>query len=213
MDDVFEKIEEVHKQLRRNDKFHLLPIKLDDIKDAIVAKSPVDEIHFIEVPTGKLIADTRIQGKIEIYERAPAVYALPNTVADIYYLDGLNEAERRFVVCKEMAHLLIHDGRVRNADELIDLINALVLPVPLRDFIAKMANQPQFASEMFANMFGLELLCPFQFREQFFVELQNGEKTYEDISSIFAVPTECVKMLFTAEFHEVQRSIRKRLKS
>ena len=213
MDDIFEKIEEVHKHLLKQNKFHLLPYTLDDLRDAIIARTNVDEIDFIEIPTKDLGHDMRIQGKIELFERAPAVYALPNTVAEIYYLDGLSDTKKRFIVCKEMSHLLIHEGRVRNADELIELVNTLVLPLPMREFLAKMTNQPQFASEMIASFLGLELLCPFQFRDQFLAELNKKEKSINEIASIFCVPTESITMLFTPEFHEAQRSIRKKLKS
>ena len=117
--------------------------------------------------------------------------------AKIYYLKKgrITYCDQRFVVAKEMAHLLIDtpDSFTKSPSKLVRAL------VNEHDF--SQGDGDSSVSELVAEVCAMELLFPWQERESFLQKLHDGEMTAWDIADYFKVTEKKITWILGADNH------------
>ncbi len=148
-------------------------IDLQVITNVFTGLTIVDQIAFVgyEVPR-----ENPIWGEFTRWSRQPGVYRSFETIVEIRYAKHLSEAERRFVVCKELCHALDTEDGV--CDVSTNAMNNLVDGFSLISAGNIKKLSPVMTSELIAHSGALELLCPLQVRKEI---LQNNGKPDDEM--------------------------------
>jgi hypothetical protein len=137
-----------------------------------------------------------IWGAFRRFEQRDAVYADIVTIVEIRYAKHLSEAEKRFVICKELCHSLeAPDGTHMVSDEGID---ELMATFSVYSAEGKTSVLPAFGLEMLAEVSALEILCPFPIRKQ---RIDGG--AHLDCAAVaaeFGIPTHYAVLAFREHY-------------
>jgi len=125
----------------------------------------------------------QIRGSIHRFDasRTAKIYVAPRREAPGKI--GITYCEQRFVAVKEACHLLIdHEDTYTTA--IAPLIESLVFPGS-REINSLMEPMQ---SEVFAVVAAMELLFPFEQREEHIEQIAQGKLSYFDVANKFKVP-------------------------
>lgn len=120
--------------------------------------------------------------------------------AVIRYVDNLNECWKRFVVCKELSHLIMGEAdgeRAVNVEQQLAMAYAIC-----NDAKADM----DLSGEQFAWFVAAELLLPAGDRHEVLSRKAGGESTLS-IARSYRTPTAIVNMLFDTPYGELSNGM------
>lgn len=121
-------------------------------------------------------------------------------IAYIEYNSELNTCWTRFVVCKELCHLIL-DSEEEYTKSLPSLVEQL---------IGQSTGEPKedLASERMAEIAALELLFPHDFRRSFIEHFENGRLSLLKIATILRIPQKYAEVCLHRRYVEYMADIR-----
>ena len=166
---------------------------LEAITRIVSGVTLIDHVWFIEYDVLRI---NPIWGSFRRFERRLAVYEPMQTIVEVRYASHLSEAERRFVVCKELCHALDANNGAHHVSDAA--IQALVDTFSLMS--QEMTGKPNapFQAEQMAEVCSVELLCPLPVRKQKILE--GAKLDFEAISAEFGLPAEYAEMAFDPRY-------------
>ena len=187
------------------------PYDLNLITEAVTANSDVARIEFGRVEDGWQPMQPGVLGRLCRYEARISPYAAAEddeARALIHYSASLNTCWRRFVVVKEMCHLLLDDvrSRVTTEKQLLALAEALCLP----DDPRAMVEHLQYGSEHRASFAAMEILAPLDIRQRLVPSIDAGRISHRDIAEMFRVPERFVPTFFHPRYIDLVMDARER---
>lgn len=192
---VLDRIKNVRAHIDNKRKNYFLPYGIEEIKEAIVANSHIDEICFIPFDD----PENHVKGRYQRYSKSPGVYCDSVLQVDIHYNKSLNFCWTRFVICKEMCHSLEDGGdeAVSTREDVDSLVDALLSPKQLRQSVSFF---PPFISENVAQFAALELLCPLPLRKKIVEYRSSTTLSDMQIATDFRIPVDYVDILFNKNY-------------
>jgi Zn-dependent peptidase ImmA (M78 family) len=118
--------------------------------------------------------------------------------ADIYFSATENCCWSRFVVCKELAHLLIDTEAKHYTKNPVALVQELINKLPTTKF------DHDINSEHVALFAAIEMLLPWQFRAEMEAMFAAGRSDYE-IAVQFRAPESIVNLLLKSPYSEISK--------
>lgn len=139
------------------------PADLETITKVVEGVTIIDKVVFVEYDTPR---ENPIWGSFQKWIQRPSAYTSMETWVEVRYASHLDEAWRRFVVCKELCHALEEDDGCHSvsAPAMDGLVNAFSLRSKKNGESAK--QTPPITAEFLAEACALELLCPMPIRRQ-----------------------------------------------
>jgi hypothetical protein len=172
----------------------ILPVRLDEVRDAVLAYGLCDRLTFKPV----VLEGGILLGVCYHYRFRPAVYAEPETRVDILYADNLDLASRRLVVCKELIHVLDNGAHsVAQAAEVDELIRRMSRRPELRESVFLGER-----SDRFALLQALGILFPFAARSLIKPAYDEGKISDEMIARRAGIPEEFVDYLMSDDWEK-----------
>lgn len=168
-----------------------VPVKINDVANAIISNGFQDEIHYVAVEMKEDILRGMLIRRIE----RRSVYGEPQFVSYVYYDRTLSEPWRRLVCCKELLHI-VDDPQlvVKSREEVEALIEKIVLPPTFQT----MLEQGLHASQDRINIiFAAAVLFPIASRDLLLPHYENGAIDIEAISQLVNLPPEFVQMVMS----------------
>jgi hypothetical protein len=157
-----------------------LPIPISSVVEQIRLYSILDDISFV----GVSLDERKIKGAFFEYSRSPAVYAYPEFFAEVYYIETQPIEWRRFVVCKELLHLLDKKpAKSGNETEISELITSLCEGDTLNP-----EDEFQTWTDHLMVFYAMAILLPYNARELLLPGLSAGHLTVGDIAAMAQVP-------------------------
>lgn len=176
-----------------------MPISVNDVRDWIIEHSSQDEINIYLTDTDPKI----LNGAIAKYTRSSAVYGEPVCGSIIEISKYHNQCYRRFVVCKELIHIMDHEKAATKTDaEIEQLISQLAF--------ADTSNQKEqlkkdYLADKSAEFKALAVLAPEQIINDLRVPYENGIKTDRDIAVFLQIPEVYISLLFSTNFEKLRK--------
>lgn len=121
---------------------------LEKVLPAVAARLDTGGTKFIIHTAAKPWQPGTVSGMLTRYEHE----------AHIWYSLQMNTCLRRFVLCKELAHLLIDDGPKHYTRDPVALVQELINDVPI------MTPEGDMESERMAAIAAIEILAPWKLR-------------------------------------------------
>ncbi len=122
------------------------------------------------------------------------------TKAEIRFVDALNDCWKRFVVCKELAHLIMGEGngtRAESVEEQLAMAYAICNDAK---------PETELSGEQFAWFVAAELLLPFGDRAEMKARKIGGE-TDLSIARSYWAPSAIISMLFDTPYGEISNNL------
>ena len=179
----------------------VLPIRVDDIKDAILDAGIQDQITFNEVEINSGI----VRGFLHRYSIHSVPYADPTLCSDIYYAKDLENDWARLVCVKELVH--IFDSTriiVKTRDDVVRLVEQLSMPL---DIDSANESDIKSISDRTGMIIALALLLPKGVRDLLRPKYEASEITEEEISLAACLPLRFVKVLMLPNIDNIVNSI------
>ncbi|MGH7020016.1 MAG: hypothetical protein ACREEY_09055 [Brevundimonas sp.] len=168
------------------------PVKLNDVRDAVVAIGGVDDITFKAVD----IEDNVLRGICHRWRPLARPYAEAQDCIEILYAQSLEEEWRRLVVTKELVHVLDKDAHLTQSVEQFDeLVRRMARPPELRDPM----NWHE-TSDRVGLFQALGILFPWAARQQIKPKYDAGLISDEMIAHRAVIPTHFVSYLMSADW-------------
>ncbi|MFC5373221.1 hypothetical protein ACFPIF_11685 [Brevundimonas faecalis] len=168
------------------------PVRLDEVRDAVVQLGGSDVIQFKSVDIDK---DT-LKGICYRYRPIAQPYAREEEWVDIIYAESLSEEWRRIVVTKELIHVLDKDGhRITTDHQLDDLVRRMARRPELRDGFSAAET-----SDRVGLFQALGILFPFEARRLIKPKYDLGHISDEMIAHRAAIPLSFVPFVMSDEW-------------
>jgi Zn-dependent peptidase ImmA (M78 family) len=119
--------------------------------------------------------------------------------AEVLYSASMNTCWKRFVICKEMSHLLIDTESKHFTYNPMELVQQLITGAP------SLTLDDRLASEHLAVISAIEILLPFQLRGRLKEMLSSGNND-RHIAQEFRVPENVVTYLVRSKYWEVSEA-------
>jgi Zn-dependent peptidase ImmA (M78 family) len=119
--------------------------------------------------------------------------------ADIFYSASLNVCWSRFVVCKELAHLLLDTETKHFTKNPVALVQGLVTQVPI------LKPENDLVSESIALYCAIEILLPWHLRASMNEMMKAGKSDYE-IAVHFRAPENIVNLMLKSPYAKISAS-------
>lgn len=133
---------------------------LDTITRIVTGVTAIDKVVFVRYDTAPA---NPVWGSFQKWVQRPSPYSSLETWVEVRYASHLDEAWRRFVVCKELCHALEEDDGCHSVSPAA--MDGLVNAFSLRSKNSGQAKQtPPITAEFLAEAAALELLCPMPVR-------------------------------------------------
>lgn len=166
--------------------------------DNIASDDPQRNLEsFVETVRRLLGVDVRLL-QLQIDKDDSAVYSAcvmyEDKHCDVLFVDGLNTCWRRYVVCKELFHIIIDLPEYRNMD-IEQHVQELTVAFPDDDSSPEKAAVAEFIAEIAA----MEFLFPYQRRQQE-LERAKGVPDYLAIARKYRVPVLFVDRYLSPEW-------------
>lgn len=116
--------------------------------------------------------------------------------AEIYYSTSLNCCWGRWVICKELAHLLIDTKEQHYTQDPTNLVRELISGLNV--------DNEQINSEHLAMIAAIEMMFPIKHRAEMEQMMSNGKTDYE-IAHSFRAPEVFVNLLLRSPFGEMSK--------
>lgn len=116
--------------------------------------------------------------------------------AEIYYAASLNVCWSRWVICKELAHLLIDTEDAHFTKNPSTLVQELVSKLPAAKF------EDEMNSEYLAIIAAIEMLLPWKYRQEMKQMMADGKTDYE-IAHAFRAPEAFVNLLLRSPYGQI----------
>ncbi|MCW0181280.1 MAG: ImmA/IrrE family metallo-endopeptidase [Zavarzinia sp.] len=184
-------LKEYHKQYN----MRLVPIKIDSIRNIIVSMGYIGALDVFEVD----YEQKNILGEIKFFARP---YGNLGDYATIYVNSRIEYEWKRFVIAKEMCHVVLDEegDRVGTEAEFRTLIELLSAGNP--------ANNSAAMSETIAVALALELLFPLEHRNYWQSDVQSGKVTIGELALRFQIPEIYIEVAMYEKFLEASRKMR-----
>lgn len=185
-----------------------LPIKIDEVKKAILATTNYYNITFTE--SKDFDAVYGMVRKMKTLDRSSQIktydQACDSYHAQIFWKSGLNKCWKRFVLCKELMHLVLDDtgSMVDSSVELKQL--AMAMMTSSNEFMTENIQAARKSEEM-AVLAALELLFPIQYRHGLIRQKDERKYTNKQIAEVFLIPEMYVNIALNPLFHEMFKAI------
>lgn len=194
---IFDTIQAIKEIVRSNTPKGHLPYQIDTIRDAVIAKTQVDKIEYVEIDE----PENPIRGRYLPFQLNPtgAYSQDPEIIVEVHFLKELNTCWSRYVACKEMCHGFTSNNvaesnmaHIRSNDRLLRLVEMLISKS--RD---EMAAFPPMLDENLASLAALQILCPVEDRLELIEYMRNtGENLGNlEIAMMFRIPRQFVPSL------------------
>lgn len=136
---------------------------LETITRIVEGVTVIDKVVFVEYESDP---SNPIWGSFQKWVQRPSAYSSLENWVEIRYAAHLDEAWRRFVVCKELCHALEEDDGCHavTPNAMDSLVNAFSLRSKKNGESAK--QTPPITAEFLAEACALELLCPMPIRRE-----------------------------------------------
>ncbi|MCK4841011.1 MAG: hypothetical protein KAT04_03900 [Methylococcales bacterium] len=158
------------------------PVSLGDMAHVVQLYAEVDVHRIISVGYGA----EHIFGRLERSEGG----------AEIVLSSGLNECHKRYVIIKELSHLIIDTD-----DSFTKDFNGLVTGL-IDDSYQQIDHDDALQSENIAHYVACELLLPFKLRQGLIDSLASGDTTYYKIAKNYLIPETVVKSILHGPMHK-----------
>lgn len=190
VDDILKWYNDTHSLIK-------VPISIDVLREKMEEMAVVDRVIWEEVgcETEHVIA------QVTFHKAALGLYAGTGDYARIQYVESQNLCWRRFIMCKEMYQCILDDTqekRTINTAQVITLIDNLS-----SDLVDVLANEDEddgrqaYNTELFAEIFAIETLFPYELRRTFFGDYDENKITDYQLAVRFRVPQDIVKEAMT----------------
>lgn len=179
----------------------VLPVRLNDVRKAVLAMGEVDRLVFKPVEINKDV----LRGIHHKYWFSPAVYAPRELRVDILYAETLDHPWSRLVATKELIHTLDNGTHSTAKPEEVD------------DLIVRMARRPELrepmswgeTSDRYAFWQALGVLFPAAARDLILPKYSEGLISDEMIARRAGIPEQFVGFLMSEDWAEVYTHIMK----
>jgi hypothetical protein len=178
-----------------------VPVDVNDVKDALVARGIRDEIYFWEAD----IDPTILRGQLVHWDPekdweypTDPMQDVKKRVADIYYAKGLPLAWQRLVSCKELLHILDPTGaRTATQEAVTRLTEKIVLPPDLQDATDGYAA----STDRVALLQATAILFPWAARE---LIVANGGLSRAEIAKLVDLPERYVALVMDEQWPAIR---------
>jgi|GEM_PF-3304127 len=124
--------------------------------------------------------------------------------ANIYVQEGQSEEWQRFVIAKELCHLLVDKSEAEMSTDVVSTLTGLVA---FDSFDLFSETSPIRVSEKVAEIGALELIYPFEYRESDAELVRNGTKSIAQLSEERGVPEVWVLRGLDSKFIDACKAI------
>jgi hypothetical protein len=171
------------------------PIKINQVREAILSFGLQDEIVFVGVDL-----DTEVvRGSVVQYTYRNGVYAEPTRATDVYFAKSLPLPWKRLVICKELLH--IFDGplsRTATREDAEVLLRKIVLVPQLVETAEEIRRDGiQVWTDRLQILTAAALLFPQATRDLLLPKLQANSISLEDIERVVQLPFPYVQMVMS----------------
>jgi hypothetical protein len=171
-----------------------IPVSLDDLSLAILQYYEV-KLAFFLVPL-----------KSELWKGHVEIWDLPKE-SPVYINAHLNKAETRFTAAKEMAQVIIANAENRTEDA-VKLIEEMVIEAQGPPAGKQQpAVSEAFIAEAMAYYVAIELLFPFELRDEAKRQIDDGETTLYKMAESLEIPDHVVGRALTDWYHDLASGI------
>lgn len=179
---VLTRVDEVYKDYSDRSSIRELPVNVETLL-SLASEHAGLPIAF----SSKSWTGGQIKGRILRYEDR----------ALIEYSQELNTCWERFVITKELCHLLI-DEPADYTDDIENLVDCLISCNLTRN------GKPSAAevSEHMCTIAALELLVPIKIRRDFYDSLKRNEITLIQVAHAFRIPAHYIELLFSDAYRK-----------
>lgn len=166
-----------------------LPIQIDPL--AQIVKDDTG----LEIEYRKLNLDQpgQIRGRLLRYK----------DIAYIEYNSELNTCWTRFVVCKELCHLILdsEEDYTKSPPSFVEELIGQITGEPRKDL----------ASERMAEIAALELLFPHDLRRSFMKDFETGKYSLLDIATILRIPQQYAEICYHRRYIDYMVEVRRKM--
>jgi len=165
-------------QIEKDKTSLVSPVGIKDILLPALTKRLSEKSPFSIVVSCRMWNTKQVSGLLQRY----------SDHARIIYSGHLNTCWGRFVLCKELAHLLVDTGDHQFTRDPVSLVQQIITKIPLGGI------DNDVHSENLAAIAATEMLLPWKFRKQMVEDFSNGKSDME-IAKQFSVPELIVSMM------------------
>ena len=167
----------------------MVPIKVDHLIEIVKNRGFVKELQVEALD----YEHRHILGGVKMYGLA---YESQSERALIYFNKSLIKELERFVVCKELCHIVLDQGgsKVTSVDQLQSLVEALA---------AKNINLKPSVSEQLAYACAIELLFPIELRSMHREAYKQGEISAHQLMLRYGIPERFVEVAMYDDYIEM----------
>ncbi len=173
--------------------FTKFPVPVEDVRLWFIEHGYQSEIKFFPVEIDPNIT----LGQMAQFTCREGAYSDPKFVTYITYSESLNLCWQRFVLTKEMTHIIDPASvRTKTTKGIKELTEELAYKVPVKD--GSDANH----YEKLAIYRALAILAPKEAVDQIKPRLQSGELTSYDVALFFRIPEHFIPALMSKRYEE-----------
>lgn len=177
-----------------------LPVDVNAVLEHLRANGHDDNIEFIGVDLDPDI----LQGQIKVFHVREGVYSEPVRCVNIYYHRGHSSGWQRLIACKELIHVMDHNGaRTTSREEVVKLADKIGLPPDMQD---ASSDGWQANVDRLAEFAAAAILLPMAARNVLLPYYKDGRLTGEDIARMADIPKRYVSFImsdFWEQIHEL----------
>lgn len=167
--------------------FEILPIEIEDVRQAVLELSPCDHIRIRKHPR----MEPSLLGIFYLYRKRLAVYEDEKICAEIVYSGQLSHDWQRVVCCKELIHALDQDiARTASKEQVRSLMRSQ-FQAPGPDQIGK-ANV-MIIKDKAAFLQAIPILFPEAARAEALRYIRSGQASVEEIAREAELPASVVE--------------------
>lgn len=177
-----------------------VPIDVNDVKSALIARGVRDTIWFWAVDIDAEILRGQLVHWKQKGDPQPAIRGADDYkgVADIYYAESLTSDWRRLVCCKELLHILDPEGALAALPEAITrLTEKIVLPPDLQ---SSPDDGWATLNDRVAMLKATAILFPWRARE---LILKDGKLSQSEIAKLMGLPARYVALVMNEVWGEI----------
>lgn len=169
------------------------PIKIEDISLWLIDRGYQDEIQFF--PT-KMNEDI-LRGQLIQFVIRPELYGNPRRLTYIQYSDSLNVCWKRFVIAKELTHIIDPQlASTNNFQQLVRLAEELADNIPVEEG----SVTPGYKYEKLSIYRALALLVPEDAVNKLRAKYIAGELSSLEIAKRFKIPEKYVATVMSERY-------------
>lgn len=176
------------------------PIKIEDIALWLIDRAYQDEIHFFPVNMNEDV----LRGQLIQFTVRPVAYGDTKRISYVQYSNRLNVCWKRFVVAKELTHIIDPQlASTNNFPQLVRLAEELADNIPVDD----VSVTPGYKYEKLSIYRALALLVPEDAVNRLRGKYASGEITSRVIADKFRIPEKYVVTVMNNRYAELYNQL------